>query len=174
MLLIVMGGILLMLFLQFRNLKDTLLLSLPMLLVMVWILGWMNLFQIKFNAFNLVIFPIILGVNIDNFVYIYCRYQKERERGVGWAIQVSARSIFVSLLTTMLSFASLAGAHHTGLHSVGVIAICGFGNCLLSSLVFFPALLSILHVGSATGEAKIGEAKIAVDSSPSLYYEAGD
>lgn len=169
MLLIVMGGILLMLFLQFRNLKDTLLLSLPMLLVMVWILGWMNLFQIKFNAFNLVIFPIILGVNIDNFVYIYCRYQKERGRGVGWAIQVSARSIFVSLLTTMLSFASLASAHHTGLHSVGVIAICGFGSCLLSSLVFFPALLSILHVGSATGEAKI-----AVDSSPSLYYEAGD
>ena len=55
----------------------------------------------------------------------------------------------VDALTTILGFGALMVASHRGLESLGRLLTLGVTMCTLTSLVFLPAILGILHPGSA-------------------------
>jgi predicted RND superfamily exporter protein len=53
----------------------------------------------------------------------------------------TARAVFYSSLTTVVSFGSLALSSHPGMSSLGVLLSIGMLFILLSNLVVLPALL---------------------------------
>src|SRR5207248_1420089 len=54
------------------------------------------------------------------------------------------RAILVMALTNMISFGTLTIARHRGLAGMGFILTLGVGCCMLTALVFLPAVLRLL------------------------------
>jgi hypothetical protein len=51
--------------------------------------------------------------------------------------------VFFSAATTIVSFGSLAFAHHRGVASMGVLLVLGLGFTLAGNLLVLPALLTL-------------------------------
>ena len=135
--------ILAVLWLDFRSITNAVLASLPLALGMAQTLGLMGLVGIDLNPANLIGIPLILGIAVDYGVHIVHDYL---ERPGPYSISAStANSVLVDALTTILGFGALMVASHKGLESLGRVLTLGVTTCTLTSLVFLPAILSILR-----------------------------
>ncbi len=135
--------ILAVLWLDFRSIKHAVLASLPLALGMAQTLGLMGLVGIDLNPANLIGIPLILGIAVDYGVHIVHDYL---ERPGPYSISAStANSVLVDALTTILGFGALMVASHKGLESLGRVLTLGVTTCTLTSLIFLPAILSILR-----------------------------
>ena len=134
-------AMILVLLLDFGNVKHTLLALLPLGMGLVATLGLMVLAGYSLNPANMIAFPLILGVGADNGVHVLHDY---RSRGKGDSYFLAASTgwgITVAALTTILGFGTLMIASHRGLASLGLILTLGVTCCMLTALVFLPALL---------------------------------
>ncbi len=134
----------LVLLLDCGNLKHTLLALLPLAMGMIATLGLMALFGATLNPANMIGFPLILGVGADNGVHVLHDYRcrrRDRRYVLGHA---TGRGIMVAALTTILGFGTLMIAEHRGLASLGLVLTLGVSCCMLTALVFLPALLNVL------------------------------
>jgi predicted RND superfamily exporter protein len=136
--------VLLILILDYRNLRDACLASLPLALGVVWMMGLMRVLGISFNFANLVAVPLIIGVGIDNGVHVIHRVRLEGVDGMGVVLRHTARAILIASLTTMIGFGSLALASHRGLASLGTVLLLGVGSCLVTSVIVLPNMLVAL------------------------------
>ncbi|MSQ97109.1 MAG: hypothetical protein EXR98_21500 [Gemmataceae bacterium] len=146
----------LVLLLDFGRVKHTLVALLPLAMGMIATLGFMAMFGFALNPANMIAFPLILGVGADNGVHVLhdfrCRDRKKRYR----LNHVTGRGITVAALTTILGFGTLMIAQHRGMASLGLILAVGVTCCMLTALVFLPALLYVMgkreksEVGPAT------------------------
>jgi hopanoid biosynthesis associated RND transporter like protein HpnN len=135
--------ILAVLWLDFRSLTNSLLAALPLALGMAQTLGLMGLVGIDLNPANLIGIPLILGIAVDYGVHIVHDFL---ERPGPYSISAStANSVLVDALTTILGFGALMVASHRGLESLGRVLTLGVTTCTVTSLVFLPAVLSILR-----------------------------
>ncbi len=133
--------VLLILFLDFGSLRDSMLAIVPLALGVVWMLGLMNLVGMSFNFANLVAVPLIIGVGIDNGVHVIQRVRLEGQDGMGVVLRHTGRGVLIASLTTMIGFGSLALASHRGMSSLGTLLLLGVGACLVTSMVVLPNLL---------------------------------
>ena len=148
------------LLLDFGNAKHTLLALLPLGMGLVATLGLMVLAGYSLNPANMIAFPLILGVGADNGVHVLHDY---RSRGKGNSYFLAASTgwgIMVAALTTILGFGTLMIASHRGLASLGLILTLGVTCCMLTALVFLPALLSFRRqiAGAVSVPEKINRA----------------
>ena len=142
------------LWLDFRSIRHALLAALPLALGMAQTLGLMGLVGIDLNPANLIGIPLILGIAVDYGVHIV---HDSLERPGPYRISPStANSVLVDALTTILGFGALMVASHRGLESLGRVLTLGVTTCTVTSLVFLPAVLALLHPAAdeATGEAR--------------------
>jgi hopanoid biosynthesis associated RND transporter like protein HpnN len=143
---VVVGAVLVLLILliDFRNVRHALLAAMPLAIGMVWTLGAMRLLGLSFNFANLVAVPLIVGVGIDNGVHVMHRVRLEGDQGMRAVLRHTGRAILISSLTTMIGFGSLALASHRGLESLGLLLLLGVGFCLIASIVVLPNVLVVL------------------------------
>jgi preprotein translocase subunit SecF len=140
------GLVLLILIIDYRDLRHTLLSALPLAMGVVWMMGFMRIFGMSFNFANLVAVPLIIGVGIDNGVHIIHRVRLEGVDGMTVVLRHTARAILIASLTTMIGFGSLALASHRGMASLGTVLLLGVGSCLLTSIIVLPNVLVALGV----------------------------
>lgn len=133
----------LVLILDFGNVKHMLIALLPLGMGLVATLGLMVLAGYSLNPANMIAFPLILGVGADNGVHVIHDFRSRNRHkryhlasSTGWGIMVAA-------LTTILGFGTLMIAQHRGLASLGLVLTLGVSCCMLTALVFLPALLSL-------------------------------
>lgn len=131
--------------LSFRSLRWSLIAMLPLMVGLAWTFGIMILFGIKFNFYNLVVLPAILGIGNDNGVHLASRYLEEGPKSMWHVLKSTGQHITIGSLTTMLGFMGLLFTNHPGLQSIGLLAVIGVGMTLLSALTFLPALIQVLE-----------------------------
>jgi predicted RND superfamily exporter protein len=94
----------------------------------------------QLNLVNVLIFPAIVGIGIDNAIHVIHRFRESgRVRDI---ITETGRALILTSLTTMIGFGSLMLSRYRGLGSLGFVATVGMFFCLYSSLVALPALLA--------------------------------
>lgn len=138
-------GVMLFVYVDFRNFKKTFLVMFSILSGVVWVMGLMYLFDLKLNMYNMVIIPAIMGMSIDNSIHIYHRYE---ELGAGSISQVLSSTGLASLLASLTNasgFIGLMFCQHGGLRSMGTLAALGVLTCLVSTLIFLPMILFFLE-----------------------------
>ncbi len=133
--------IFLIVFLDLRAWRTTLMTLAPLVMGMTWLIGAMSLFGIRIHFVNAVVLPMIIGMGIDNGVHLMHRYQEDRRKDVGYALRTTGRPMILCSLTTMIGFGSLVTARYQALSTMGWITILGMGFCLITSLCFLPVLL---------------------------------
>jgi predicted RND superfamily exporter protein len=87
--------------------------------------------------------PLILGVGIDNGVHVLHDYLMRRREGQATISRAIGRGVLVKALTTMIGFGTLMVSSHRGLFGLGFILTLGVGCCMLTALVFLPAVLRL-------------------------------
>ncbi|QDU94247.1 MMPL family transporter [Lignipirellula cremea] len=154
------------LMLDFRSVRSSLLSLLPMVLGMVQTFGVLGLFGIPLNPANMIVLPLILGIGIDDGVHVVHDFRRQAGRyRLGGS---TAMAVVITSLTTMVGFGMMIFAKHQGLRSLGQVLTIGVFFCLLNSLLVLPALLSLI---SARRERKNSDLPAAADPVASLTEE---
>ncbi len=130
----------LILLLVLRNLKDTLLVLLPLLLASLFTAAATVIFKVPFNFANIIALPLLFGLGVDSGIHMAHRlHELEREGGGSLLGTSEAKGVFYGALTTVFSFSSLALTSHQGTASMGLLLSIGLLLTLVCSLVVLPA-----------------------------------
>ncbi|MBI1247041.1 MMPL family transporter [bacterium] len=130
------------LLIDFRSLKHSLLALTPVGLGMVMLFGIQGLADIPLNPANMIVLPLILGIGIDDGVHVVHDFRRQpRSYALGAS---TATGVIITSLTTMIGFGALMLADHRGLASLGRVLTIGVACCLFTSLVVLPCLLKVI------------------------------
>ena len=119
---------------------DTLLAFLPMGLAAGFSCALLVVFGQSFNFANVIVMPMLVGMGIDNGIHLVHRHRTNPEE-VDVLSTSTARAVFFSCVTTILSFGAMAFAGHRGMAALGQLLTLGVAMTLLCYVVILPALL---------------------------------
>jgi hypothetical protein len=122
-----------------RNIKDTLLVLLPLLLASLFTAAATVVFNVPFNFANIIALPLLFGLGVDSGIHMAHRLHylhPDEESLLGGS---EAQGVFYGALTTIFSFTSLAFTSHQGTASMGILLSVGLLMTLICSLVVLPA-----------------------------------
>jgi hypothetical protein len=131
------------LWLDFRSWKQTAIAVAPLVLAVLFSLGILGLLGVPLNPANMIAFPLILGVGVDNGVHILHDYLLRRREYGATISHAIGRGVLVKALTTMLGFGTLMISSERGLVGLGLILTLGVGCSMLTALVLLPAVLHL-------------------------------
>ena len=131
--------IFLVLLIILKSFRNTLLVVWPLILAGLLTAATNVLLDNPFNFANIIALPLLMGMGVDSGIHIMHRLHA----GLGPSehlLQTStARGVFFSSLTTLLSFTSLAFTNHQGIASMGLLLAIGITFTLICTLVVLPA-----------------------------------
>ena len=148
-----------LLFLDFRNLRHTLLAMTPLCLGFVQMCGLIGWLGIPFNPANMIGLPLIMGIGVDEGAHLV--HEMRRQRGRFRLEDSTVLAVILTSVTTMAGFGTLILSRHQGLRSMGQILTLGVGLCLACTVLFLPALLTALtrRRGIADGRMQIADSE---------------
>ena len=88
---------------------------------------------IALNLFNVLAFPLVLGVGVDYGIYIALAL---RSPDPSRELSALMKPVLLSGLTTVVGFGSLAWAQNPALRGLGLVCSIGIAWCLLATFVF--------------------------------------
>ena len=133
-------SVFIVLVLLYRSFINAFVVFLPLAAGILWMILVAVCCGIKFNVFNMIIIPTVIGTGIDSAIHIYYRYRSAPDKMIE-NLKNTGGSVFYSSLTTLVGFGSVALAKHKGLQSIGIMASIGIVMVTLVNLVFFPVII---------------------------------
>jgi uncharacterized protein len=134
-------AITIILFVVLRRVRDVLMVLAPLILSSLLTLLVAVLLPLPLNYANIIALPLLLGVGVSFNIYFVMNWRAGQSAVLGSA---TARAILFSALTTGTAFGSLALSAHPGTASMGKLLLISLACTLAASLVFIPALLSVV------------------------------
>lgn len=122
-----------------RNLKETLLILLPLLMAAVLTGASTVLMGIPFNFANIIIIPLLFGLGADSGIFIIQRLRSMSGKDDSVLRTSTARGVIFSNLTTLGSQVSMAFSPHIGMASMGQLLAIGLSLMVLCTLLVLPA-----------------------------------
>ncbi|MFM8330624.1 MAG: MMPL family transporter [Candidatus Methylumidiphilus sp.] len=122
-----------------RNIKDTLLVLLPLLLASLFTAAATVICNVPFNFANIIALPLLFGLGVDSGIHMAHRLHyldPDEENLLGGS---EAQGVFYGALTTIFSFSSLAFTAHKGTASMGILLSVGLLMTLICALIVLPA-----------------------------------
>ncbi len=135
-----MVAMVLFLVLLWRSVWDALLAFFPLALAALLTCAALVLIGQPFNFANVIVLPMLIGMGVDNGVHLVHRHRTNPEE-VDVLGTSTARAVFYSNLTTVLTFGSLALASHRGMAAIGWLLSVGVAITLVCYVVVLPAVL---------------------------------
>lgn len=126
-----------------RSFSETLLILVPLGLAVLYTASASVLLDIPLNFANVIVVPLILGVGVDIGVHFIHRFHTDPPSSGNILMTSTARGVFYSALTTLVSFGSLAFSAHRGTASMGQLLVLCMSFMLISTLIVLPALLKL-------------------------------
>lgn len=131
------------LLIDFRRLGQMFLALVPLVMGVLFSVGTLAMCGVPLNPANMIAFPLILGVGVDNGVHVLHDHRIRRQEGRTSISHAIGRGVLVKALTTMIGFGTLMTSSERGLSGLGLILTLGVGCSMLTSLVLLPALLHL-------------------------------
>ncbi|MCL7422706.1 MAG: MMPL family transporter [Methylobacter sp.] len=137
------GVIALLLLVIMRNVKDTLLVLLPLLLASLFTAALTVLIDMPFNFANIIALPLLFGLGVDSGIHMAHRLHYLKSNNGNMLSSSEAQGVFYGTLTTIFSFGSLAFTSHLGTASMGILLAVGLLLTLVCALVVLPAFSAL-------------------------------
>jgi hopanoid biosynthesis associated RND transporter like protein HpnN len=133
-----LAAIVLVLLLTQRNIKDTLLILLPLLMTGILTGASTVIMDNPFNFANIIVIPLLFGLGVDAGIYIVNRLRNpDQEDSV--LNTSTARGVVFGEMTTLCSLVSMAFTPHLGLASMGQLLAIGLILMIICTLIILPA-----------------------------------
>jgi len=126
---------------DFRNLAYTCVALAPLGMGVTLALGIMGMVGLPLNPANMIALPLILGVGVDNGVHVLHDFLAVKREGRRILSRAIGRGVLVKALTAMIGFGTLMISSQRGLAGLGLCLTLGMACCMLTALVFLPAVL---------------------------------
>ncbi len=162
------GGILLIVYLTFRNLRVSLIVLIPIVFGIVVTFGLLLLVRHRFSFMSITAIPLIIGIGIDNGIHLVRRYLENRplesrhldyDSNTILAIaKASGAALIQSNLTTIIGFGALMASSFAPLAEMGLVTSLGVALALAGGLLLIPAVILL-------GEQRHAAAGAARDTS---------
>jgi len=131
--------------LDFRELKHALWTVSPVILGFLMTGIVLVLSRLQINFFNMIALASLGSMVVDNSIHLYHRYLENRDSGMKNPSSSAAffvgPTILLCTCTSILGYGGMLFANHTGVASLGFVAVVGLICCFFSAVVFFPAWL---------------------------------
>lgn len=137
----------------FRNVVDVVLGLIPVVIGTAATFGIFLWFELQFNTLTSVVVPVILGLGVDNGIHVVARLRRFRARtdaSIHEAVEGVGRAIFLTTITTVMSFVGLLLTDHAGMESIAYFMLIGVPLCFLASITALPAAAKLLNRESVT------------------------
>ena len=131
--------------LTIRRVRETALALLPLGLGMLWTVGLMYFFNLKFTLGNVFGLPLILGSACEFGMNVVVRFMEGREHGGPLIARSTVMAVLISGLTTVVGFGGLMMANHRGIFGLGLLLTLGSTMSLIAALVVLPVLLRMVQ-----------------------------
>ncbi|MBV1862780.1 MAG: MMPL family transporter [Nannocystaceae bacterium] len=130
---------------QVRSARQAILTLLPLALALLWLVGVMATIDLEFTLFNLPILPAILGIGVDNGVYLTdkIRRTKGETDGLLNSLMETGSAIMAAMATTAIGFAAFMVADSAGVRGIGAVAVLGIVLAALGATLVLPSLSGI-------------------------------
>jgi hopanoid biosynthesis associated RND transporter like protein HpnN len=136
-----------------RNLGDVLLVLAPLFLSLILAIACMALLDLPFNFVNVIVIPLMFGIGVDSGIHLVHRSHSGHLHNYNLLNTTTARAVFYSALTTLISFGSLSLSAHKGMSSLGTLLAIGMVLTVACNLIVLPALLERMR---PKGDIKTG------------------
>ena len=136
----------------FRSLRAAVLVVTPVFIGILWMGGAMYVLGMQFNFFNVVVFPSIVGIGVDDGVHIYHRYKEEGPGSLPFVLRRTGMAIGMTTATTIVGYSGLILAQHPGLKSIGLLAVIGLVATFITAVVLLPAMLEFFEPRTVEAE----------------------
>ncbi len=130
---------------QLRSLGLTLITLLPLGLALWWMVGIMGAIGLKFTLFNMPILPAILGIGVDNGVYLTDTIRRTHGEldALSRSLQETGGAILAATFTTVAGFAAFMVADSAGLRGIGGLASLGITLAAATAILVLPTLWAL-------------------------------
>ena len=124
----------------YRRPGPLLILMLSLALSIGAMIACLKIFGFALNLFNVLAFPLVLGVGVDYGIYILLAMRQPGDKEYAFATII--KPVILAGLTAVAGFGSLAIAHNPALRGLGIVSAIGIACCLFSTIFFIlPAYL---------------------------------
>ena len=136
----------LLLWADYRRLRDALLSLAPLGVGVAWMLGGMALLGVDMNFFNIFVTTMVIGIGVDYGVHMVHRFREtaessRAERLVG--LEETAKAVVLAALSTSVGFGSMSMSSYPGLRSMGLVAIMGALATATVAITLLPAFMTL-------------------------------
>lgn len=138
-------AIFLLLLIDFRNFKLSIITMIPLLLSFGTLFGFMAIAGIKFDFVNIISIPLLIGIGVDDAVHINHRYLIEGKGNMDIVIAKTGKAVLLTSITTIIAFASFIPSLMTAMHSTGIVLSAAMAVAFFFSILFHPAILIIVY-----------------------------
>ena len=133
------------LLLDFRNLKLTLLTFIPLICSIIALFGIMGLTGIKFDFVNIIAIPLLIGIGIDDAVHISHRYRMEGAGSMALTISRTGTAVLLTTITTVIGFGSFIPSIMRAMRSTGIVLSVAMTLAFVYSVMLHPTLLVLVR-----------------------------
>ncbi len=137
-------AIFILLIIDFRNIKLSLVTLLPLLLAFLSMFGIMAITGIRFDFVNIIAVPLLIGIGIDDVVHFNHRYLLEGKGNMDRVIARIGRAVLLTTITTIIGFGSFIPSIMRAMRSTGIVLSIAMALAFLYSILLHPAVLIIL------------------------------
>jgi predicted RND superfamily exporter protein len=148
-------GVLVLIFVMMRGARATVLTLVTVLCGIAVQLGVAALAHMKLNFLNFVAIPITIGVGADYAVNMVRRYLDEPDMAPHEIVRTTGGAVTLCSMTTIIGYGALLVAANRALISFGLLAMIGEVTCLITAVMFFPALVRLLGRPATRSEAGV-------------------
>jgi predicted RND superfamily exporter protein len=106
---------------------------------LLWLLALMRVTGSSFNVLNIVLVPMLVGLGVDNGVHLV--FDTRATGDAARSLRSLFKPMFISGITTIAGFGSLATVEHPAIASMGELTAAGITLALLATLLVLPPLL---------------------------------
>jgi uncharacterized protein len=135
------AGIVLVVYLCFRNLRVSLIVLIPIIFGVVATFGLLLLVRHRFSFMSITAIPLIIGIGIDNGIHLVRRYQENERNEIIAIAKASGAALIQSNLTTMVGFGALMTSSFAPLVEMGLVTSLGVALALAGGLLLIPAVI---------------------------------
>ncbi|HTV03368.1 MAG TPA: hypothetical protein VMF13_22650, partial [Luteitalea sp.] len=132
--------VVLLIWLEFKKVRPTVLSVLPTLAGIVWglgALGWAGVVLDLFSVFAVLMF---LGIGVDYGIHLL-HPTVEGSSTIGEAVTLVGPAMLLAGVTTIVGFGTLIGSAYPPLRSMGLVSVATIGTSLVAALFVLPAAL---------------------------------
>jgi predicted RND superfamily exporter protein len=133
-------GTLLVILLAFRGRRAGFVTLGTLLLGLCWLVGLLDVFDIKLNFLNFVALPITVGIGADYALNVMKRKELEPEGDLARVVVETGGAVVLCSLTTTLGYLALLLSINQAVQSFGLAAALGEVTTLLAAMLVMPAV----------------------------------